>query len=79
MLYGCIASIHTMNNLAGMTTEQSRSALHVAWKNCVDTSSNTQADYQDSCKQLEDADKLLDFVEVLHILLTTLHELCLCV
>lgn len=30
-----------------------------------------QADYQDSCKQLEDADKLLDFVEVLQILLTT--------
>ncbi len=38
-----------------------------------------QADYQDSCKQLEDADKLLDFVEVLQILLTTLHDLCLCV
>jgi hypothetical protein len=38
-----------------------------------------QADYQDSCKQLEDADKLLDFVEVLQILLTTLHDLHLCV
>ncbi len=38
-----------------------------------------QADYQDSCKQLEDADKLLDFVEVLQILLNTLHHLCLCV
>ena len=35
----------------------------------------TQADYQDSCQQLGDADKLLDFVEVLQILLTTLHDL----
>ncbi len=39
----------------------------------------TQADYQDSCKQLEDADKLLDFVEVLQILLIILHDLHLCV
>ena len=25
---------------------------------------NMQADYQDACKQLEEAEKLLDFVEV---------------
>ncbi len=63
-----------MNDLAGM-----RSALHLAPKQCVDTSSMMQADYQDSCQQLEDADKLLDFVEVLQILLTTMHDTQVCV